>query len=176
MTWLLSALFSLHKAATALWSLARRYPLIAALIAALCLSAWMWHGKGKALAERDAARDRVAQLEAAVAGSEAKAKQARADAEKLSKDIAHAADEYANDLDAISRRALAGRMRPSPRCSGDTAAAAVPDDPARDPEADTGGAVAFTADEADALRRHEVRSTACEAWARGLIGAGLAVE
>ena len=52
--WLLGALGWLRKAAGAALDLARRYPLQAACIALLCLSGWLWHGKGNALAERDA--------------------------------------------------------------------------------------------------------------------------
>ncbi|MBS4048061.1 MAG: hypothetical protein KG075_17075 [Alphaproteobacteria bacterium] len=50
----------LREALSALLSLAGRYPWQAALIASLCLSGWLWHGKGKALAERDAARATLA--------------------------------------------------------------------------------------------------------------------
>lgn len=166
----------LREGLSALLSLAGRYPLRAALIVALMACGWLWHGKGKALAERDAARADLATIAAAQKAATERAKQARADAEKLTKDLAHATDQHAADLDAISRRALADRMRAkAPRCaSSGPVTAAVPDDPARDPGADTGG-VYFTAAEADTLRRHEVRSTACHAWGQALIDAGVAV-
>ncbi len=165
----------LKSGLSALLSLAGRYPLAAALIASLCLSGWLWHGKGKALAERDAARADLATITAAQKEATQKAKQARADAEKLTKDLAHATDQHAADLDAISRRALADRMRgQAARCGGGTVAAALPDSAQSDPGADTGG-VYFTAAEADLLRRHEVRSTACAAWGQALIEAGVAV-
>jgi hypothetical protein len=164
----------LKSGLSALLSLAGRYPWQAALIASLCLAGWLWHGKGKALAERDAARADLATITAAQKEAAQKAKQARADAEQLTKDLAHATDQHAADLDAISRRALSLRTK-APRCaSSGTVAAAVPDDPAHDPGADTGG-VYFTAAEADLLRRHEVRSTACHAWGQALIDAGVAV-
>lgn len=174
--WLLGALGWLRKAAGAALDLARRYPLQAACIALLCLSGWLWHGKGKALAERDAARAEIAAMIEAQKVATERAKQARAKTEKLTKDIADATDQHAADLDAISRRALADRMRAKAgSCAASGAApAAVPDDPARDPGADTGG-VYFTAAEADNLRRHEVRSTACAAWGEALIAEGLAV-
>jgi hypothetical protein len=159
-----------------LLSLALRYPLQAALIVALVACGWLWHGKGKALAERDAARAQIATIAAAQQEAADKAKQARADAEQLTKDLAHATDQHAADLDAISRRALADRMRgQAARCaSSGTVAAAVPSHSESDPGADTGG-VYFTAAEADTLRRHEVRSTACHAWGQALIEAGVAV-
>lgn len=176
MIWWLSVLGWLRKAARALFDIARRYPLQAALIVAVAACGWLWHGKGKALAERDAARAEInAMVEANKVAAE-RAKEARAAAEKLTKDIADATDQHAADLDAISRRALADRMRAeAPRCDASgSVAAAVSDNPARDPGADSGG-VYSTAAEADNLRRHEVRSTACEGWARGLIAEGLAV-
>lgn len=51
--WIIGALGAVRKALSALWALAVRYPLAAALVAALCLSAWLWQGKGKALNQRD---------------------------------------------------------------------------------------------------------------------------
>lgn len=176
MIWWLSALGWLRKAARALFDLACRYPLQAALIVALAACGWLWHGKGKALAERDAARaEIVAMVEANKVATE-RAKEARAATEKLSKELADATDQHAADLDAISRRALADRLRAkAPRCDASGAiAAAMPDGSQVDPGANSGG-VYFTAAEADNLRRHEVRSTTCEGWARGLIAEGLAV-
>lgn len=176
MIWWLSALGWLRKTAIAALDLARRYPLAAALIASLCLSGWLWHGKGKALAERDAARAEIAAMIEANKVATERAKEARAATEKLSKELADATDQHAADLDAISRRALADRMRAkAPRCDASGAiAAAVPDGSQVDPGANSGG-VYFPAAEADNLRRHEVRSTTCEGWARGLIADGLAV-
>lgn len=173
---LLGAWNWLRKAATALFDLARRYPLAAGLIVALAACGWLWHGKGKALAERDAARAEIATMVEANKVATERAKAARAKTEKLSKELADATDQHAADLDAISRRALADRMRAkAPRCNASGAiAAAVPDGSKVDP-GDNSGGVYFTAAEADNLRRHEVRSVTCSAWARGLIAEGLAV-
>lgn len=175
--WLLGALGWLRKAAGALRKYIRVYPREAIIVALLCLSGWLWHGKGKALAELGTARaENAAILDANKVATE-RANEARATTEKLSKELADATDQHAADLDAISRRALADRMRAkAPRCDASGAiAAAVPDGSANDPGANSGG-VYFTAAEADNLRRHEVRSTSCEGWARGLIAEGLAVE
>lgn len=173
---LLGAWNWLRKAATALFDLARRYPLAAALIVAVAACGWLWHGKGRALAERDAARAEIAAMVEANKVATERAKEARAKTEKLSKELADATDQHAADLDAISRRALAGRLRAkAPRCDASGAiAAAVPDGSQVDPGANSGG-VYFTAAEADLLRRHEVRSTACAAWGQALIEAGVAV-
>jgi hypothetical protein len=161
---------------SALLSLAGRYPLQAALIASLCLAGWQTWRLSTCKQELQVARADLATITAAQKEAAQKAKQARADAEQLTKDLAHATDQHAADLDAISRRALADRMRgQAPRCaSSGTVAAAVPDSAQGDPGSDTGG-VYFTAAEADLLRRHEVRSTACHAWGQALIEAGIAV-
>ena len=166
----------LKSGLSALLSLAGRYPLHAALIVALVACGWQTWRLSTCKQELQVARADLATITAAQKAATEKAKQARADAEQLTKDLAHATDQHAADLDAISRRALADRMRgQAARCaSSGTVAAALPDDPTHDPGADTGG-VYFTAAEADTLRRHEVRSTACHAWGEALIDAGVAV-
>ena len=60
--WLLGAAKWAREAAGALFGLIRTYPLLAALIASMCFSGWLWRGKQSALAERDAARDETAQV------------------------------------------------------------------------------------------------------------------
>lgn len=167
----------LKSGLSALLSLAGRYPWQAALIVALVACGWQtWRLKSEQVRVSELTADLVS-IRAAQKQATQKAKQARADAEKLTKDLAHATDQHAADLDAISRRALADRMRAkAPRCASSGAGAtALPDDPESDPGADTGG-VYFTAAEADLLRRHEVRSTACHAWGQALIDAGLAIK
>ena len=171
----------LKQALGALVSLARRYPLQCALIVALAACGWLWRGKERAEADRDAAlREIVVQADKfhkAQAEAERLAIEARAATEKLSKGLADAADAQARYLDADSRRNLADRVRnQAPRCSASgSIAPGVPDNPARDTGADPAG-VYLTLDEADALRRHEVRSVTCEGWALDLIAQGLAVE
>ncbi len=176
MIWWLSALGWLRKAATALFDFARRYPLQAALIVALVACGWQTWRLSVVKQSLTTATAQIATIIAAQKEAAAKAKQARADAEKLTKDLSHATDQHAADLHAISRRALADRVRAkAPRCaSGGAVAAALPDGAQGDPGADT-GSVYFTAAEADLLRRHEVRSTACHAWGQALIEAGVAV-
>ena len=164
----------LKSGLTALLSLAGRYPWQAALIVALVACGWQTWRLSTCKQELQVARADLATITAAQKDATQKAKQARADAEQLTKDLAHATDQHAADLDAISRRALSLRTK-APRCaSGGTVAAAVPSHSESDPGADTGG-VYFTAAEADTLRRHEVRSTACHAWGQALIEAGVAV-
>lgn len=176
MIWWLSALGWLRKAATALFGLARRYPLQAALIVAVAACGWQTWRLSVVKQSLTAARAEIAAMVEANKVATERAKEARATTEKLSKELADATDQHAADLDAISRRALADRLRAkAPRCDASGAiAAAVPDGSQVDLGANSGG-VYFTAAEADNLRRHEVRSTVCEGWARGLIAEGLAV-
>ena len=77
MIWLLGALGWLRKALSAALALVARYPLQCALVASLALLAWTWHGRSKAIGQRDSAiagrasdnaicRKSVADLQAAV--------------------------------------------------------------------------------------------------------------
>lgn len=179
MIWLLNALGWAKTALRTLTGLIRAYPLQAALIVSLVACGWLWMGKRDALAERDKARaELIAQAKAYKAAqqeAERKATEARAATETLSRELAHAANQNAADLDAISRRALSLRTK-APACApSGTVAAAVPDDTEGPAGDDTGGVYTFTAAEADALRRHEVRSVTCEGFVGSLIDAGLAV-
>ena len=173
MLWLFNAL----GWAKTVRQLVATYPLQCALVASLLACGWLWLGKRDALAERDEARAQIVTIAKAQKEAERLAKQARAQTERLSKELAHATNEQARDLDADSRRGLdAIRVRSKAhRCSASAApAATVPDHSEGIAGSDPGG-VYLTDAEADALRRHEVRSTVCAGWARGLIDAGLAV-
>lgn len=176
MFWL-KALGWAKTALSALRQLVAAYPLQCALVASLLACGWLWLGKRDALAERDEARAQIVAIAKAQKEAERLAKQARAQTERLSKDLAHATNEQARDLDADSRRGIdAIRVRSKAHCRAAiaTPAPAVPDNSAGVAGNDPGG-VYLTDAEADALRRHEVRSTVCAGWARGLIDAGLAV-
>ena len=114
--WLLGAAKWAREAAGALFGLIRTYPLLAALIASLCLSGWLWRGKQSALAERDAARDETAQV--IKAGQQALAAQIKLHDETKAAYAAKAKeanDDYAKDLAAAStaadRYANANRVR-----------------------------------------------------------------
>lgn len=157
-----------------------RYPWQAALCASLLAAAWLWHGKDKAEAERDAAIAakvaQAAEFSAAVEEADRLNREARAAVATKTRELADAADEHARDLDAISRRALAERVRAGKGVCASAAPASGLSSGAQEPAGtDSGGVVAFTADEADTLRRHEVRSTTCHAWALGLVDNGLAI-
>lgn len=178
MFWL-KALGWAKTALTALRQLVAKYPLQCALVALLCLSGWLWMGKREALAERDAARAQIVAIAKAQKEAERLAKQARAETERVSKDLAHATTEQSRSLDADSRRALADyRMRPETRCRAASAtdSAPVPDSASGDlgtPANDQ--LVAVTAADLEAFRQTYVRTTVCRQWGQSLIDAGLAV-
>ena len=114
--WLLGAAKWAREAAGALFGLIRTYPLLAALIASLCISGWLWRGKQSALAERDEARAETAQV--IKAGQQALAAQIKLHDETKAAYAAKAKeanDDYAKDLAAAStaadRYANANRVR-----------------------------------------------------------------
>lgn len=174
MLWLLDALGWLRKAATALFDLARRYPLAAALIASLCLSGWLWHGKGKALAERDAARAEIAAMVEANKVATERAKEARAANQAAFAKLKKEADNgHSTALaDADRRTAEFIRLR---RQSGSCAAKA---DPASEgpstgvPEIAPAETVLVEASDVRACSAASVYADEAHKWARGLIEAG----
>jgi hypothetical protein len=165
-----------------LWALCLRYPWQCALAASLLAVAWLWHGKGNAEAERDAAiAAKVAQAAKftdAMAEAERLHREARAATEKLSKEIAYATDDKARRNDADSRAAFdRWRVQPERACraTGATAAAAVPDNTEGAAGTAAGGMVAIALAHAEALRQHEVYSGTCRGWIGEMIESGLAV-
>ena len=175
MIWLLSTLGWLRKAATALFDLARRYPLAAALIASLCLSGWLWHGKGKALAERDAARAQIsAMIEASKQATELALKERAANQAAFAKLKKEADNGHSTALaDADRRTADFIRLR---RQSGSCAAKA---DPASEgasagvPEIASAETVLVDASDVRACSAASVYADEAHKWARGLIEAGV---
>ena len=170
----------LKEALLALLGLVRRYPLQASLIVSMCLAGWLWQARNAEQAKVSDLTDLLMSERAEYARAREEAerlhREARADAEHTSKELAHAADATARHLDADSRRNLAERVRQAPGCSpGPAIATTVPDNSQSDFGTNPTG-VYVTLAEADALRRHEVRSVTCEGWALDLIARGLAVE
>jgi hypothetical protein len=170
----------LLSALRAIMGLVARYPLQCACAGLLIACAWLWHGGNVARAERDAAIAakvaQAAEFSAAVEEAERLNREARAAVATKTRELADAADDHARDLDAISRRALADRVQGKGVCASAAPAASLSVDSEVAAGTDSGGAVAFTADEADALRKHELRSTICYGWVAEMIEAGFAVE
>lgn len=131
MPWLILRLIGIGKwlreAATGLFSAVRTYPREAAIVALLLALAWTWHGKSKAIEQRDVARAEVvsqrykfeqAQQEAeakaiaAKLAQEAKDEQRRKDADNaLKQDLAD--DRRRADVYAGRMRCQAPRSAPS---------------------------------------------------------------
>ena len=178
----------LINAATALLGIVGRYPWQAACIALLCLSAWLWHGKGvehrRYLAERGGrAADRHAFEQAQI---EAQAKQDKQDAANFASQQA-ANDEQRKDHakleaargDAVARFIAPRRVRGPEASSGSPSGAgvaAVPDSPGSPVDGQpTSDLVAVKPEDIDAWSKVELQNADRGAYLRGLIEQGLAV-
>ena len=169
----------LKQALGALLDLIRRYPLAAALIAALCLSLWLWRGKERAEGERDKARAETAQVIAAskqalaqqIALNEATKAKYEAAAEKADHDYRIAladADRRTDDYIRNNRMRQAGG-------SG----ASVANAPAEGEAAERGNgagadAVLVSADDVRICTANTVRLQAVREWGLELVKAGVA--
>lgn len=168
----------LKNAASALLGLIRTYPLQAALIAALCLSGWLWWGKRHAEAQRDtwhraydlrvAAEKAAAQAQKALNAKVQQTYEEQADASQerydASRDrVRDAADRY------IADRRLPEQCTPG---GGDPASGAG--DPAVPAGVPASGYVAVS--DADVRACSDATRYAVEAhnYAAGLIAAGAA--
>ena len=184
MIWLLSTLGWAKKALTALLDLARAYPVHAALIAALCLAGWQWHGKDKAIDQRDAARAETAKI--ITAQKQAKTAQAKADLANVknqterNKDITHGLAV----IEAARRDAVADYARRNPvrlcanagsRASAAEAPGVHPDPQGTAGPGDAPGVVAVTFADLDTLSTAAVRGATCTGFLTGLVDEGLAV-
>lgn len=170
MMWLLTAWGGVKR----LFGLAVRYPLQAALIASLCLSAWFYSGKQDALAT-------IAKRDATIAQMAAASKIATAAQIALNKAVTDKQTEIARltDADETNRRDVADRSRdyaermsaknycrkanPAPQDS-DTESGIRPD-----PDA-----VVVTKSDFDILTSNTARLMDVKAWGDKLIAEGLA--
>ena len=157
-----------------LFGLALAYPLQAALIALLCLSAWLYWGKQSALdtvADRD---DTIAQMVEA-------SKDARAAQIALNKQVTDKQTQIARLTDAneTNRRNIADRSSLyANRMSGENycrkASAAAESDIAESGNGPSADAVVVTKSDFDILTGNTARLADVKAWADRLIGDGLA--
>lgn len=139
--WLLTGMTGLRKAAGALWRLIVRYPWQVAVVALLCISAWLWTGWNGALADLNACTtgreaDRKAYADAQKEAA-AKALAAKAAAERRYLSLAEKADDdleqaRADAMDAAERYIAAHRVRPE-------SAGGSPGGPAAAPESGVAG-------------------------------------
>lgn len=125
---LLGAFGWLKSALSAAFALVVKYPTIAAIIALVCMSAWLWHGWNGAAEERDIARAQTAEIIKASEEATRLAVAARAETEKRYKDLANATDKeheaaLADARDATDAFIAANRVR-AKVCPGQAIAAA----------------------------------------------------
>jgi hypothetical protein len=171
----------LKEALSALFRLAMRYPLQAALIASLCLSGWLWRG-------RQAARVDAATWEQAYTDQKAAYQSAQAEAasKQLARDLTDLTEQAHAANDTIRKNAVDVYARAHPvrvcRQAADSApggpgAAGLPSDPGQPlaPDADA-DLVAIPRTDLDHLAAKAVRDTEWVNWGEALIAQGRAVR
>ena len=170
MMWLLSAWGGFKR----LLRIALEYPLQAALIALLCLSAWLYWGKQSAL-------DTVAEREATIAQMEQASNDAKAAQIALNKANTDKQTEIARLTDAneTNRRNIANRSRDyAIRMSAENycrkASAAAQSDIAESRNGTSADAVMVSREDFDILTGNTARLADVKVWADRLIGEGLA--
>ena len=172
---ILGVLGWLKAALSALLGFVSRYPWQAGCIALMGLSVWLWHGKGQAIHQRDAARAETKALEKryneAQTAAKEKAIKARAAAEAHYKEIADEADRqaevaYADGRSVAQRYIDSHRVRacPASGAAGGTAAPAQGDSPQSNnrPGPD---AVVVTEDDVNICTSNSLRLQAAHDWA-----------
>ena len=174
-------------AATALFGAVRAYPREAAIVALLLALAWTWHGKSKAIEQRDAWHLAFDKQKAAyiAAQKEAEAKQKAADQSNIAgqlaairqQDAAHVQLEAARRA-AVSEFRTAGRMRFEAACrpsigAGETS---LRDNPGQAPtgQADS-DLVAIRPEDIEAFSQTELQNAERGEFLRGLVDQGLAI-
>lgn len=179
MTWLFLAW--LRGRLQAFAGVAMRYPMQCALVALLCLSAWLWRGKEHALAERDEARaEIIAQADKFKAAQEAARAQALAEREALTatyKELADAADlRLAKAKGSAAAYAATHRVRFGKDCGGATQPSGLPSpSPDDNGPGDAADMVAISREDFDKLTDAALRAAANNAWGQSLVNEGLAV-
>ncbi len=121
---LLSAFGFVRKAAQSAFDLIRRYPALAAIIALCVALAVVWHGKGKALDQRDAALEQVAKWKTANDAATQRALAEKRAKETAANDITKGANDVRSTAKAAGTRAgtdykLANQCLRVPAAEGD---------------------------------------------------------
>lgn len=171
MMWLLTAWGGVKR----LFGLAARYPLQAAIIALLCLAAWLHMGKQSAL-------DAVAKRDATITQMEAASKIATAAQIALHKAVTDKQTEIARLTDAneTNRRDVADRSsdyarRMSAKSYCRKASATTKSDSTQSGDSTSADAVVVTRSDFDILTGNTARLMDVKAWGDKMIGEGLAV-
>lgn len=171
MIWLLTAWGGVKR----LFGLAARYPLQAAIIALLCLSAWLWMGKQDAIAT-------IAKRDATIVAMTKASEEARAAQIALNKQVTDKQTEIARLTDAneTNRRNVADRSsdyarRMSAKSYCREASATPESDSAPGGDSPSADAVVVSRANFDILTGNTARLMDVKAWGDRLIGEGLAV-
>lgn len=168
---LLTALGWAKTALTALLDAARRYPREAAIIALLCLSAWLWHGKQRA---QDQTRAIAAAAERAEKDMLAAIKRQQDRYNTLAKETDDAHKQALADAgNRTDRFIAANRVRPQ-TCRAAQADAASQGEAAGAPEAAPTDAVLVEASDVRACSAAAVYAQSSYEWGQKLLRDGLA--
>lgn len=166
----------LSEAFSALLGLARRYPLQAALVVALCACGWLWHGnnvRDRKIAQRDA---QIAEmLDAQKAATAAQVAMNKAWQDKTAQ-LAKEADNARQDALRSSAARFADSRRVRAYCGspGETTSA-IPNSPSPDRDGPGADAVVLTRNEYDQFVENSLRLERVRQWGDSLIKEGLAV-
>ena len=173
----------IKKGAYALLCGIKRYPLLAALIASLCLSGWLWRGKQSAIAERDDARAETVALQTKFdrAQEQAEVKQNTADKSNLGGQLAgnkKLDDNHAN-LENVRRNSVTAFAARLPKATGGppcrASDAGVHSGPGQAIEGRADSDLAIKPEQLEAISRTEMQNSERGQFLRGLVEQGLAV-
>lgn len=158
-------------ALTALLALARRYPREVAIVALLCLSAWLWHGKSKA---QEQTRAIAAAAERAEKDLLAAIKRQQDNYNQLAKETDDAHRKALADAgDRTDRFIAARRVRPE-TCRAASPAPAGQGEVAGTPEVAPAEAVLVDVSDVRACSAASVYAQSSYEWAQKLLRDGLA--
>ncbi len=173
----------IKKGAYALLCGIKRYPLLAALIASLCISGWLWRGKQSAIAERDDARAETVALQTKFdrAQEQAEVKQNTADKSNLGGQLAgnkKLDDNHAN-LENVRRNSVTAFAARLPKATGGppcrASDAGVHSGPGQAIEGRADSDLAIKPEQLEAISRTEMQNSERGQFLRGLVEQGLAV-
>lgn len=168
---LLAALGWAKKALTAILDLARRYPREMAIVALLCLAAWLWQGWNKANAYSAAL---ISASDKASAAFRAQIKAQQDSYNILAKETDREHKKALADAgDRTDRFIAANRVRPQ-ACRPDRATQASQDQAAAAPQVSAPDAVLVDASDVRACSAAAVYAQSSYEWAQGLVAKGLA--
>ncbi len=183
MMWALGLLGAVRKGLAALWALAVKYPALAALVASLCLSAWLWRGWNHAETRADKWQTAWTAMDDANKKATAWAKAEKRAKETAATDIKESANDRRKTVQAAGARAgddyrarnQCVRVTPA-QGGGVNADLPRPDSSAGQPEGQGGNAELVAVDPAsfNACTVNSLDLANAQAWAADMVAKGLA--